>query len=137
MFRKVGLKVIGPNLARLRSQELCERRDGYPDLHVTNSPYGFLGRKATLEEEEEEEEEEEDIGVRAQELCESRGGRPGLPDLNSPYGLCGRKATLEEEEAIGVRIQGLRESGRKATLNFRAQELRSCVKVEVAVLGSP
>ena len=47
--------------------------------------------------------------VRAQELCESRGGHPGLPVPNSPYGLCGRKAALN--------------------LN--------CVKVEVAVLGSP
>ena len=52
--------------------------------------------------------------ARAQELCESRGSHPGLPVLNSPYGLCRRKATLN--------------------LNL---ELRSCVKVEVAVLGSP
>ena len=51
--------------------------------------------------------------IRAQELCESRGGRPGLPVPNSSYGLYGRKATLE------------------------VTELRSCVKVEVAVLGSP
>ena len=50
---------------------------------------------------------------KAQEnLCESRGGRAGLPVPNKPDGFCGRKATLEEEEA------------------------RSCVKVEVAVLGS-
>ena len=48
---------------------------------------------------------------RAQELCKSRGGRPELPVPNSPCGLCGRKATLNK--------------------------LRSCVKVEVAVLGSP
>ena len=54
-------------------------------------------------------------GYRALELCESRGGRPGLPVPNKPYGLCGRKATL----------------------NYRISELRSCVKVEVAVLGSP
>ena len=52
--------------------------------------------------------------LRVQELCESRRGRPGLPISNSPYGLCGRKATLN--------------------LNT---ELRSCVKVDVAVLGSP
>ena len=45
------------------------------------------------------------------ELCESRGGRPGVP---VPKGFCGRKATLK--------------------LNYTAQ---SCVKVEVAVLGSP
>ena len=38
---------------------------------------------------------------------------------DSPYGLCGRKATLDELSRA------------------RARELRSCVKVEVAVLGSP
>ena len=43
------------------------------------------------------------------------GGRPGLPVPNSLYGLCGRKATL----------------------NSGCPEFRSCVKVEVAVLGSP
>ena len=48
------------------------------------------------------------------ELCESRGGRPRLPVLNKPYGFCGRRAIFEDKE-----------------------ELRSCVKVEVAVLGSP
>ena len=54
--------------------------------------------------------------LRAQEeLCRSGGGRPGLPVPNSPYGLCGRKATL----------------------NCSSSELRSCVKVEVAVQGSP
>ena len=52
---------------------------------------------------------------RRAKLCESRGGRPGLPALTCPYGLCGRKATLEERD----RAQGL------------------CVKVEVAVPGSP
>ena len=51
---------------------------------------------------------------RTQELCESRGGRLGLPVPNSPHDLCGRKATLN--------------------LNSDTQ---SCVKVEVAVLGSP
>ena len=39
----------------------------------------------------------------------------GALSLVSPYGLCGRKATL----------------------NLNSSELRSCVKVEVAVLGSP
>ena len=53
---------------------------------------------------------------RAQELCESRGGRPGLPFPNSHYGLCGRKAILN--------IVCL-------------SELRSCVKVEVTIPGSP
>ena len=41
-----------------------------------------------------------------------------LPVPNSLYGLCGRKASFEEEEE-------------------ETEELRSCVKVEVAVLGSP
>ena len=42
-------------------------------------------------------------------------GRPGIPVPNSPYGLCGRKATLY----------------------CSISELRSCVNVEVDVLGSP
>ena len=50
-----------------------------------------------------------------QELCISWGGHPGPPVPNSPYGLCGRKAKS----------------------NVRGPELRSCVKVEVAVLDSP
>ena len=50
-------------------------------------------------------------------VCESRGGRPGLPVCNHPYGLCGRKATLN--------------------LNCSISELRSCVTVEMAILGSP
>ena len=54
---------------------------------------------------------------RVQELCESRGGRPGLLAPNSSYGLCGRKATLNS--------------------NSPTLKARSCVKVEVAVLGSP
>ena len=49
---------------------------------------------------------------RAQEVCEGRGGRPGLSVPNSPYGLRGRTATLN-------------------------MELRSSVKVDVAILGSP
>ena len=55
--------------------------------------------------------------LRDQELCESRGDRPGLPVPNRPYGLCGRKATLNS--------------------NTHRAELRSCMKVKVAVLGSP
>ena len=51
--------------------------------------------------------------VRAPELCESRGGRPGLPLPDIPYGLCGHKSSLNENA-----------------------DHRSCVKVEVAVLGS-
>ena len=45
-----------------------------------------------------------------------RGGRPRLPVRNNPYGLCGHKATLN--------------------LKRYTQELGSCVKVEVDVLGS-
>ena len=48
-----------------------------------------------------------------QELCDSRGGSPVVP--HSPCGC----------------------SGWKVTLNLNQPELRSCVKVEVAVLGSP
>ena len=51
-------------------------------LPVPNSPYGFYGRKATLN-------LHSDL---SQELCESRGGRPGLPVPNKPDGFCGRKA---------------------------------------------
>ena len=73
-------------------------------------------------------------------MCESRGGRLGLPipskptvsvdvkqhsikrDIshpvpNKPYGFCGRQAPC--------------------LLTYQISELRSCVKVEVAVLGSP
>ena len=52
---------------------------------------------------------------RAQELCESRGGRPGLPVPKNPDGFCGRKATLKRV----------------------CSQLRSCVNIEVVVLGSP
>ena len=51
----------------------------------------------------------------AQEGCEGRDESPGLRVPNGPYGLCGRKATL----------------------NMRRPELRSCVKIEVDVQGSP
>ena len=51
----------------------------------------------------------------ARELCESRGGRPGLPVPNKP--------------AVSVDV--------KQQITVVSQELRSCVKVEVAVLGSP
>ena len=56
--------------------------------------------------------------IRVQELCESRSGRPGFPVPNSQYGLNESKATFEEEKE-------------------NTSELRSCVKVEVDVLGSP
>ena len=54
---------------------------------------------------------------RVQGLFESRGGRPGLPLPNSPHGLCEPKETMN--------------------VNETSSELRSCVKVAVAVLGSP
>ena len=44
-------------------------------------------------------------------------GSPSLIVPSGWYGLCGRKANFEEE--------------------FRIIELRSCVKVEMDVLGSP
>ena len=50
---------------------------------------------------------------RVQELFESPGGRPGLPV--STNGFCGRKATMIQSKSL----------------------LRSCVKVEVAVLAFP
>ena len=54
----------------------------------------------------------------AQELySDSRGGRPGLPVRNKPDGFYGRKATLKQARGHNY--------------------LRSCVIVEVAVLGSP
>ena len=43
-----------------------------------------------------------------------------------------------EEAVLGSLSQiVLMVCGRKATLNWSSRELRSCVKVEVAVLGSP
>ena len=57
--------------------------------------------------------------VKAQKMCESGGGRPGPPVRNSPPGLSGRKAKLNS----------WRERERES-------KLRSCVKMEVDVLGS-
>ena len=53
--------------------------------------------------------------LRAQELCESRGGRPGLPSLISLM--------------VSVDVK-------QHSTNHDQTEVRSCVKVEVAVLGS-
>ena len=73
-------------------QELCERRGGRHGLHVSNSPYGFCGRQATLN---------SNRGVFGdQELCERRGGRHGLHVSNSPYGFCGRQATLNSNRGV-------------------------------------
>ena len=90
-----------------RAQQLCESRGGRPGLPIPNSPYGLCGRNARLEKVK---------CIKAQELCESRGGRPGPPAPNSAYGLRGRKATLKK---------------------FSSPEFRSCVKIVVAILGSP
>ena len=119
------------------AQELCEGRGGCPGLPVSYTgyiPYGLCGRKATFEE--------------AQELFENRSERPELSVPKSPYGLCGRKATFEEaQELFENRGERLGSSsltvlmavlcGRKATLNLKLchTELRSCVKVEMDVLG--
>ena len=83
---------------------------GHPGRPVPNKPDGFCGRKATLKQNCTESELD-------QELCEYRGGHPGLPVPNKPDGFCGRQATLKQ--------------------NCTELELRSCVKVEVAILGSP
>ena len=76
---------------------------------------------------------------RAQELYESRGSRPRLelPVLNSPYGLCGRKATLNLLYRTLVFPPYLKDYMDTRVCSFEASELRSCVKVEVAVLKSP
>ena len=50
----------------------------------------------------------------------------GSPVPNKPYGFCGRKATLNSGE-----------KKYSAALFCSHSELRSCVNVEVAVLGSP
>ena len=53
---------------------------------------------------------------RAQELCESRGGRPGFPSLIS------RTVSVDVKHHVYV-------------VAHTPTELRSCVKVEMAVLG--
>ena len=79
------------------------------------------------------------IGFRAQELCEFRSGRPGLPVPNIPYGPCGRKATLNcsLKKKKKKKNPTKNKNKTKNPLNCSISELRSCVKVEVAVLGSP
>ena len=69
---------------------------------------------------------------------------------NSPNRRCGRKATLILTRTVAARAQELGSKsrwtswacpqcfcGRKATWNLQGAQLRRCVKVEVAVLGSP
>ena len=58
---------------------------GRPGLPVSNSLYGFFGRKATWNLNKD---------LRAEVLCESQGDHPGLAVSDSLYGLFGRKATL-------------------------------------------
>ena len=60
-------------------------------------------------------------------VCDYRG----LPVPNSPYGLCGRKTTLNEQRPCN-RAQDYNST----TVNQCGSELWSCVKVDVAVLGS-
>ena len=43
-------KMRQPTSGGVRARELCESRGGRPGLPVPNSPYGFCGRKATLNE---------------------------------------------------------------------------------------
>jgi len=78
-----------------------------------NEPYGFCGRKATLNHASalvtvcpwyvnqhprtwSSTSSSPSGPVGGQELCESRGGRPGLPSLIS-LDFCGRKATLQQQ----------------------------------------
>ena len=74
-----------------------------------------------------------------QELCESRGDRPGLPVPNNPYGLCGRKATFTSTWNSDTQELCESRGDRPEVTNIQlgTQILRSCVKVEVTVLGSP
>ena len=90
-----------------RAWELCESWGGCPGLPVPTKPCGFCGRKVTLN---------WTSANRVQELCESWGGHPGLPVPKKPHGYCGCKATVKQ---------------------WLATEFRSCVKIEVAILGSP
>ena len=90
---------------------------------------------------------------RAQELCESRAGRPGVPACNSPHGFCGRKPTLNfighrTTQSSGAVWKSKWTSWASPSLvvltvsvdikqhrTQRIPEFRSCVKVEVDVLG--
>ena len=61
-----------PQRVNCSAQELGESRGGRPGLPVPDSPYGFCGRKAILNE------RTNSKTLKDRELCESRGGRPGL-----------------------------------------------------------
>ena len=54
----------------VRVQELCDSRGGRPWLPVPNKPYGFCGRKATLQQQ---------VGCKAALEDEVRGGRDLKP----------------------------------------------------------
>ena len=120
-----------------RAHKLYESRGTRRGLPVPNSPYGLCGCKATLERKK----KGRYCLFRGQELYESRGTRRGLPAPNSLYGPCGRKATLKNRirSCRGLPVPdtpyGL--CGRKSTLTCSITKVRSCVKVEVAVLGFP
>ena len=66
-------------------------------------------------------------------VSESRDGRPVLPVPNSPYGLYGRNAMFEEEEEEEEDDDDDDEDEEE----YSSSEVWSCVKVEVAVQGSP
>ena len=78
-----------------------------------------------------------------QDLCESRGGRPGLPVHNSPYGLWMQRNTWRR--CLGAvwkwRWPSWAPRPQKSLWSLNATQhlkmFRSCVKVEVDVLGSP
>ena len=69
----------------------------------------------------------------SEELCESRGGRPGLP---RPVPTASGPLQISQElcESRGGR-PGLPRQCQLPLVLYRS--LRSCVKVEVAVLGFP
>ena len=72
-------------------------------------------------------------------MCESGGGRSGLPVPNNPHGFWGRKATLNSNTGLHAPNSSYGLCGPKAIFEeeLLTTELRSRVKVEVAVLASP
>ena len=104
-----------------RAQELCESRGDRPGLSVPNSPW--TNGKA----------------FRAQELCESRGDRPGLSVPNSPWtnGKAFRAQELCESRGDRPGLSRPLWFSVDVKQHWTDTELWSCVKVEMAVLGSP
>ena len=66
-----------------------------------------------------------DSCVRVQELCDSRGGRLGSPVL------------MNHGHNLSLMCQPTSEDMKLYFIITPVSEFRSCVKVEVAVLGSP